>query len=371
MDFIDLKKGFAINFDEKLNDLYGKFFKDPPIGRILFRSFPQELKTEFFKRDLRHFEIPEQDYNLSDVFEIFTRINRTGSRLKPQEIRNAFYHNYSLIRGAKKLASGNKVGKFLKDYAIVSATGIKRMEDTEFVLELLAYLISGIQDKKKTLDDIIEASSKFTQKQSKQKFARLKSNLTLIKKIVPSLKSTRLNKKSDFYSLFVAVNELRNDQYNIENKKYHLLCEVLLKALSNGIDKLRQQKREGRKIKIKDAALEDYFNSTQHSTDTKKHRMIRTNYIKQLLSSVLGKKDKQRLFTSEQKRLLWNSSANRKCALCDKLIETWDELEIDHKKPWALGNPTLLKNGQIAHASCNRSKGKRRNMGKTRSKKRC
>ena len=80
-----------------------------------------------------------------------------------------------------------------------------------------------------------------------------------------------------------------------------------------------------------------------------------------MLEPIFERKDLKRGFTSEQRRVLWNSTDPKKCANpeCQKRL-TWANFTIDHTKPWSRGGRTDLKNAKIFCKSCNSSKGNRR-----------
>ena len=44
---------------------------------------------------------------------------------------------------------------------------------------------------------------------------------------------------------------------------------------------------------------------------------------------------------------------------CGKEIVSYSEYQIDHKVAWDKGGETNLSNAQLAHSSCNKSKGSR------------
>jgi 5-methylcytosine-specific restriction endonuclease McrA len=340
LNFVDKNKGFRskIGLDEKDRN------------KKLFSELTQQERERFFNYDLRFFRI--DNFSLENLTEIFIRLNRTGRKLTKQEIRNAKFTG-DFISLAKLLCKNGKTKNYFIKNNVVSESAKKRMSDIELTCELLAYIKNGVQDKKKTLDRIIGENEKLKDRSKvKHSFVRC---ISLIKSILPEIRATRFHQKSDFYSLFGAIHDLYSEGFNIENPKYQKITKLILINLSNLIDSTKSKVR-----RIKNTDILKYYESTREGTDTKINRTIRIDYLKKLLGPALGKKDKERYFSQEQKRLLWNSDTIKKCAICRNSIETWDDLEIDHKKPWALGGQTQLSNGQIAHARCNRSKGNKR-----------
>ncbi|MCI0442328.1 HNH endonuclease [bacterium] len=102
----------------------------------------------------------------------------------------------------------------------------------------------------------------------------------------------------------------------------------------------------------------DYLLTVQQATDEISQRKKREQILRDLLQSLFEKKDHQRLFSPEQRRIIWNSSTERKCRKCGKPI-TWNDFTVDHIKPHSKGGRTKLDNAAIMHRSCNASKGNR------------
>ncbi len=92
----------------------------------------------------------EDDLDL--VSSVFDRLNRNGEPLNPQELRNAKYSTTSLLKLIQKLSET----AFLKDK--LERLKIERMEDEEFVSELLFLVLNGqtLDSTPKTLDEQYE-----------------------------------------------------------------------------------------------------------------------------------------------------------------------------------------------------------------------
>jgi 5-methylcytosine-specific restriction endonuclease McrA len=95
------------------------------------------------------------------------------------------------------------------------------------------------------------------------------------------------------------------------------------------------------------------------ATDEYGQRKARGAILKGLLGSLFAKKDSQRGFTSEQRRLLWNSSTTRKCESCGRVL-SWSDFTLDHIDPHSKGGRSRIENAALMCRSCNSSKGNRR-----------
>jgi 5-methylcytosine-specific restriction endonuclease McrA len=78
-----------------------------------------------------------------------------------------------------------------------------------------------------------------------------------------------------------------------------------------------------------------------------------------LLATLFQRKDAARLFSTEQRRILWNSSETRRCATCRKVL-TWEDFTVDHIKPHSKGGATALENAGLMCKRHNSAKGNRR-----------
>jgi len=69
-------------------------------------------------------------------------------------------------------------------------------------------------------------------------------------------------------------------------------------------------------------------------------------------------KDKQRGFTREQRRIIWNSTEERKCQECGEVL-TWDDFTIDHIDPHSKGGRSEIENASLMCRKHNSAKGNR------------
>jgi HNH endonuclease len=102
------------------------------------------------------------------------------------------------------------------------------------------------------------------------------------------------------------------------------------------------------------------FFKVKEGTDALSNRKHLILY--KLLAPIFEKKDDDRLFNEEQRRILWNSAGVKCCPYCPPSRKPgWSDLAIDHIKPHALGGKTILDNGQICCRMHNSKMGKKTN----------
>lgn len=137
------------------------------------------------------------------VRDMFGRLNRNMSPLRPQELRNAIYQG-PFARLAEKLSED----PFWAKAEIVTAASIRRMGDIEFVAELLIGLLHGPQGgSAKVIDTYYSTFEEFDDEFPGQKavVALFSRTLNAIRTTFRDLSSSRWSNKTDFYSLFVAL----------------------------------------------------------------------------------------------------------------------------------------------------------------------
>jgi len=164
---------------------------------------------------------------------------------------------------------------------------------------------------------------------------------------------------SDFYSLSVLIQKFEREKLILTNKKHNKLAWELLVALSTGVDKVRIKIKDAEGIKPGEEQFRDYHSTVQSGTDEINQRRRRELILRGLLVTLFKKKDEDRLFTPEQRRIMWNTSGERKCAKCHKKL-TWEDFTVDHINPHSKGGRSKLKNAALMCRKDNSKKGNRK-----------
>src|SRR4029450_13078065 len=128
---------------------------------------------------------------------VFRRLNEYQVQLKPQELRNAIFSG-PFLRLSEKLADD----EFWAENRIISAAIIRRINDIEFMSELLIGVLHGPQGgAAKDIDEYYERYEDFEDEFPGQKEAvrRFKQTLSDIKAVLPDIKKIpRWSNKTDF-----------------------------------------------------------------------------------------------------------------------------------------------------------------------------
>ncbi|MGI9069017.1 MAG: HNH endonuclease signature motif containing protein [Pyrinomonadaceae bacterium] len=70
----------------------------------------------------------------------------------------------------------------------------------------------------------------------------------------------------------------------------------------------------------------------------------------------MSEKDSARIFSQEQRRILWNTTGIPRCSVCHKLL-SWHDFTIDHKTAHSIGGATRLDNAELMCRKDNSGKG--------------
>lgn len=149
-----LNNGFTLKSLKILKFLNGKKFKDLTDELGIYQSQLEDYQV------YSHVILPPTPDKI--LFDIFDRVNRSGTKLNKQEIRNALYHG----RGLKMITAVTKSEEFVKATRIEHKKD-SRMKGSYLVTRFLAFylLFNGLLDKNGKqyeytgdLDDLIEVT---------------------------------------------------------------------------------------------------------------------------------------------------------------------------------------------------------------------
>lgn len=329
----------------------------------------QALNSASLKRNQQHrttvrprldgYRIPVIEVNgdLSDIVELFVRINSTGKTLTSQERRNARYSGSELLKAATGLA--NKLEKRFDQLKVFNEAQRSRMKHVEFCAELILSIHQGDVLNKKAAVDRVMAASSIPPAQLRKSVAAAFATVGLVAKMFPDLATSRFRQVVDFYSLVVLVAKLQAERAILIDRGRNRLAWDLLKAFGMEVDKVREQQRKVQGTTDGQEVYRDYLMTVSQMTDDVSQRRQREKILRAVIGPVFASRDAQRGFTPEQRRLLWNSSADRKCCECGVKL-SWQNFSIDHVDPHSRGGRSTLDNAALVCKPCNSAKGNRR-----------
>jgi len=346
--FIGLKRGER--FEAKVQ-LPGEEEKDWVDWRALVKKHKQHLITGYSLR------IIDVDGEISDIIDLFVRINSTGKALSPAEKRHAKYYTSIFLREAGKLAIRNE--DYLHKAKILSAGQITRMKHVELMCELMISIHQkDVLNKKTALNSVLD-KERFSDFETKKAVAETVKAINRVRHMFPKLGETRFSKVSDYYSLVVLISKLEAEGAILTDRNRNGLAWDLLRAFSTGVDEVRERQKKALGPKPGQESYRDYLLTVLQATDEISQRRNREIILRGLLQNLFKKRDTERLFSQEQRRIMWNSSAERKCAKCKKPVR-WNDLTLDHIQPHSKGGRARLENATLMHRKCNSSEGNRK-----------
>ena len=192
-----------------------KFIKDelildkPYKGEFIGKKF-SELPTEAHDDFIRYKIDINEIFNPSDeeIRDLYSRVNKYTVQLNKQELRRADFPG-DFINLAEELSEN----EFFSESKIFSVRLRRRMLDIEYIEELLTIISDGIQDKRDYIDLMCEKYIILPNKaEIKNKFLDVLNDINIIfDSDIISLSNSRFKQKSDFYSLFATIFNLRKN----------------------------------------------------------------------------------------------------------------------------------------------------------------
>ena len=169
-----------------------------------YSELPESVHDDFIRYKIDINEI----FNPSDeeIRDLYSRVNKYTVQLNKQELRKADFPG-DFISLAEKISENS----FFDTSKIFSVKHRRRTLDVEFIEELLAIKLEGVQDKKDYLDKVCEKYIILDNKEDiEQKFLGVIEDISQIFDLEKfPICDTRFKQKSDFYSLFACVLQLR------------------------------------------------------------------------------------------------------------------------------------------------------------------
>ena len=312
----------------------------PTSQDVRFEDLQPLRRKAFFDYDITVEEL--RNTHDAQIRDMFRRLNKNVAKLTPQELRHAQYAGRPFYRFVEELADA----AFWKDIDFFSAADSRRMRDVEFVSEVFFALAKGTLDGKATVLDSLYRESDESPPDPKGK-REFNATLSLVRRLIPDIQATRFAKAADFYGLFAALAEVRRE-YAITDEQG---CMSVLGDLSQRVDLAANDPTNPG---VPGHALA-YYRTVIEGPNKLAKRRQRVDIIENALIPHVTKKDKKRLFTDVEKRIVWNRDPKHTCIWCHKAVKNFNDYQPDHLQPWSKGGPTSLDNAAIFHAWCNQA----------------
>ncbi len=156
------------------------------------------------------------------IEEYYALLNSSGLRLNRPELKKAEYFTTNFL----KLVLECTEDETLRSLRLFTESSSARMNDVDFVSELIAVMKFGISDKKEKVDQLYEDDIKLSEFRAiKNEFKKEMETFGRCNHITPILR-TRYKQKNDFYSLFYLFHTIRG----VKPKTFETLYRVLVKV---------------------------------------------------------------------------------------------------------------------------------------------
>jgi hypothetical protein len=299
----------------------------------------------------------EVDGAMGDIIDVFVRINSTGKALTPQEKRRAKYCESIFLKEADRIA--RRYEWYFESAGVLSTGQMARMKHVELVSELMLSIHQGdVINKKAALDRVMKANSLNGHEVAKAS-RRTVSALNRVRKMFPKLHTTRLRQMTDFYTLTLLIAKFEAEGLILTDRHRNRLAWDLLVAFATRVDEVRDKQRKAIGVKPEQEIYRDYLLTVSQMTDDVNQRRRREVILRKILESLFARKDSQRGFTPEQRRIIWNRAETRSCRACGEIL-SWDDFTIDHVDPYSKGGRSRLENSALMCRKCNSAKGNRK-----------
>lgn len=173
------------------------------------------------------------DYNLTitivtkihdneSIEEYYALLNSSGLRLNRPELKKAEYFSTNFL----KLVLECTENEVLQSLRLFTEASSARMNDVDFVSELIALIKFGISDKKEKVDQLYEDDITLEEFRSlKRAFGLQMEIFNKLNHLSPIVR-TRYKQKSDFYSVFYFYWTVRGEEVPTREHFYKVLVKI-------------------------------------------------------------------------------------------------------------------------------------------------
>ncbi len=300
-------------------------------------------------------------------WEVFTKINSTGSRLTKNEIRHA--HSTPLFRAGSRLES-RWYNRIVSKWRVFSKAEADRYQYHETLLELCTiFLNGGISDRRVRLDEFMRDDIPRARIDKAER--AVNHALAWARSIMgdEGLQYSRLSKKVDFYSFVGTLMELMSQKAVRHDTAQNRRARRAVNSALHKLARIDSRVARYKNLPMRERRLAEYVVATREATDQFRNRKIRHDFWYSILSPCMTKRlARRRLFGADLKYALWNAARVRNeritCPNPNDRDDCWgrisyEEAEVDHRKAYMAGGATNLGNAQLLCKACNSSKGRR------------
>ena len=245
-------------------------------GKV-YSELPTEVREDFLTYEVGCDVL--NDAAMSELLDIFARINRYTVNLNPQELRNARYSGF-FKTAAFEL--GYEFVEFWKAAGILTQTQINRMGEAELASDLLSAFLNQIQSTKAIKN--MYQKYEDTEGDIPASVERLRAAIKLAALIYPEeeIRDTCWSSKHMYYSLITAIGHIQSPIPNL--RPTSLKREILthyekMKSILNGISSDYSSYSPHPKRDSAPEDLKPFIRASTLATTDTQSRVARAEYI--------------------------------------------------------------------------------------------
>ncbi len=170
-------------------------------------------------------QIIDSSVSQEEIMEFYVKVNRAGLKLNTAELRKADKFESKILPIFERLTQSPD----FKAVGIFSQRQQDRMIDREYIEELAALLIFGIQDKKEAaIKKLYESESKLSNERLDQMEADFNRILGIVARMQKyfNFSDSRYSQRNDFYTLFQFIHELPNEDDSFFKACFEVLFKI-------------------------------------------------------------------------------------------------------------------------------------------------
>lgn len=209
----------------------------------------------------------------AEIRDLFTRLNTNNIALNDQELRNARYMG-KFKACCERLADN----PFFQSIQLFTAREVRRMEDIEFVSELLLRAVEGVTNKKDLLEQAYADYDEDFPQESEYE-GEFNAAIQLLKSITNEENASFVKAKSNFFTLFGVCLEF----YRQGKKPFFSKPEVVAKEVGKLL--LAAKTFEPDAVNP-NPVVRDYYDSVSRAASDKSRRVRREQILVKLVSDI-------------------------------------------------------------------------------------
>ena len=248
-------------------------------SNVAFDDLDDDQRVKFFDYQITVRYLLTNDE--TQVRDMFRRLNKFLTPLKPQELRNAIYTG-PFIRLATRLADD----EYWAINRVITPASIRRMGDIEFVSELLIGTMHGPQGgSQRIIDEYYEKYEDYESEFPDQRRIRALYDriLDTIQVIFPDISKHRWGNKTDFYTLFIALASMLRKKV-LPKGKVDLMRERLINFAEEVDTRLADET-----AKVSQDAIE-YVRAVEKGANMKQRRAARHSVMLRIIETCFEEK---------------------------------------------------------------------------------